>query len=67
MLKLGRYTLTKRKCLLENLGEMQGVCGIKLFTSDTAVEVNGYMLIVTAKQAGVGTSFLPALGEKSMY
>lgn len=49
MLKLARYILTKRKHLLENLSEMQGGCGIKPFTSDTAVKVNWYVPVVTAK------------------
>ena len=56
MLKLARYILTKRKHLLENLNEMPGGCGIKLFTSDTTVKVNWYVLVVTAKRAGVGSA-----------
>lgn len=56
MLKLARYILTKRKHLLENLSEMQGGCGIKSFTSDTTLKVNRYVLVVTAKRAGVGSA-----------
>ena len=55
-MKLARYILTKRKRLLENLSEMQGGCGIKLFTSDAAVKVNRYVLVVTAKRADVGSA-----------
>lgn len=35
---------------------MQGGCGIKLFTSETTVKVNWYVLVVRAKCAGVGSA-----------
>lgn len=35
---------------------MPGGCGIKVFTTNTTVEVNGYMLVATAKHAGVGSA-----------
>lgn len=38
--------------LIFHLSEKRGGCDIKLFTSDTAVEVSGYMLIVKIGRCG---------------
>lgn len=63
MLKPARCILTKRKHLLQNLSEMQGGCGIKLFTSDTRVEVNRLMLVVKVKHVHGGC----ALGLRGFF
>lgn len=44
---------------------MQGGCGIKLFTSDTAAEVSGYVLTATHSKAGrCGHIFSSSTGGK---